>query len=253
MTMNFFRILQSLILPPASLLLLMAAGFVIRGVCRTCGRLLIAAGFILLYLVCISPVSDALIKPLESAYPPLRVAQKGMKADAIVVLGGGVRDPGWLGIDPVPSEIALERVVAGVALARIISLPVVMVGGEDPQKPGITEADAMARAATGLGLPDRDLVVVGKAQNTLESADAVKNRLAGRRIVLVTSAFHMRRAAGMFRKKGFEVIPAPCGHRGEQRVSSFRLFIPFADCLVSSRLALSEYLSLAWYTAKGDL
>jgi uncharacterized SAM-binding protein YcdF (DUF218 family) len=254
MTLIVSRTLQSLLLPPAGLLLLMAAGFAIKGICRMFGRLLIATGFILLYLVSIGPVSDALIRPLEKAYPPFGAAPKGRSADAVVVLGGGVRDLAWIGLYPEPSETSLERVVAAIRLARSAHLPLVLVGGSgDPSKPGISEADAMARAASGLGVPRRDLMVIGTAQNTLESAAAVKERLKGKRIILVTSGFHMRRSVAMFRKKGLQVIPAPCGYRSEQRLLTFRSFIPRADCLFTSHVALAEYLSLAWYGLSGDV
>jgi uncharacterized SAM-binding protein YcdF (DUF218 family) len=248
------RTLQSLLLPPTGLLLLMAAGFAVKGICRMFGRLLIATGFILLYVVSVEPVSDALIRPLERAYPPLGAAPKGRSADAVVVLGGGVRDLAWIGLDPEPSEMSLERVVAAIRLVRSSHLPLVLVGGSgDPSKPGIGDADAMARAALGLGVPRRDLMVIGTAQNTVESAAAVGERLKGKRIILVTSGFHMRRSVGMFRKKGFQVIPAPCGYRGEKNALTFRSFIPRADCLYTSHVALAEYLSLAWYTVRGDL
>jgi uncharacterized SAM-binding protein YcdF (DUF218 family) len=145
-------------------------------------------------------------------------------------------------------------VVAAIGLARTAHLPLVLVGGSgDPSKPGISEADAMARAASGLGVSRRDLMVIGKVQNTLESAAAVKERFKGKRIILVTSGFHMRRSVGMFRRKGLQVVPAPCGYRGEQIALTFRSFIPRVDCLDTSHVALAEYLSLAWYTVNGDL
>lgn len=254
MNLVVYRTLQSLLLPPGGLLLLMALGFVIKGICRTCGRLLIASGFILFYLVSIEPVSNKLIKPLEVAYPPLSAAPKDKKADAIVVLGGGVRDLAWVGLEPEPSETSLERVVAAVRLTRSARLPLVMIGGNgDPSKPDLSEAEAMARAASGLGVPRRDLIVIGNSQNTQESAAAAREKLKGKRIILVTSAFHMKRSVGMFRKKGFEVIPAPCGYRSEQRTVTIRSYIPRADCLYTSHVALAEYLSLAWYGLSGDL
>lgn len=254
MTLSVYRTLQSLLLPPAGLLLLMALGFVIMSICRTFGRLLVASGFILLYLVSIDPVGDALIRPLERAYHPLNAAPKDWKAAAVVVLGGGVRDLAWAGLAPEPSEMSLERVVAAVRLYRSAHLPLVVVGGGgDPSKPDISEAESMARAASSLGVPRRDLIVIENARNTLESAAAAWERLRGERIILVTSAFHMKRAVGMFRKKGFLVIPAPCGYRSEERTLTVRSFIPRADCLLSSHAALAEYLSLAWYGTSGDL
>lgn len=254
MIFTITRVLQIVLLPPGIFLILMAIGFLIKKDCRLLGKLLIASGFLLLYLVSIGPVADALIKPLENAYHPLTGTETKIKADAIVVLSGGVRDISWLGLAPEPSEVSLERVVEGVRLFRFTHLPMMLVGGSgDPTKDAISEAEAMARTASGLGIAGKDMTVVGKARNTLESARAAKRVLKGKRIILVTSAFHMKRAAGLFKKQGFDVIPAPCGYRGEQRALSFISFIPRADNLYDSSTALNEYLSLAWYTMSRDL
>jgi uncharacterized SAM-binding protein YcdF (DUF218 family) len=57
------------------------------------GRLFIASGFILLYLVSINPVTDALIMPLEKCKTP---SGRKSSTDAVIVLGGGARDlSGW--------------------------------------------------------------------------------------------------------------------------------------------------------------
>jgi uncharacterized SAM-binding protein YcdF (DUF218 family) len=248
------RVLQFLLLPPAGCLILMAFGFfVIRG-WRMLGRLFIAAGFLVLYLVSIAPVMGALVRPLEADFPPLKDGRAKPEAGAVVVLSGGVRDLSWLEIPPAPSETSLERLVAGVMLAQKNRVPLVLVGGSgDPSKAGVSEAGAMARVAAELGVRGSDLVVEERARNTLESARAVKRLLKVRRILLVTSAYHMQRAAGLFKKQGFDVVPAACGYRAEQSTRSFVSFIPRAENLYYSSSALAEYISLAWYTMNGDL
>jgi uncharacterized SAM-binding protein YcdF (DUF218 family) len=248
------RVLQFLLLPPAGCLVLTAFGFlVIRG-WRMLGRLFIAAGFVSLYLVSISPVTDALVKPLEAVFSPLRDARVKPEAGAVVVLGGGVRDLSWLELAPAPSETSLERLVTGVLLTRKNRVPLVLVGGSgDPSKADVSEAGAMARVASELGVRAGDIIVEERARNTLESAKAVKRLLKARRILLVTSAGHMQRAAGLFKKQGFDVVPAVCCYRAEQRPRSFVSFIPRAENLSYSSSALAEYISLAWYTMSGDL
>jgi uncharacterized SAM-binding protein YcdF (DUF218 family) len=241
-----------LLLPPASLLIIMALGFLVIGFLRGLGRSLIAVGFILLYLFSIGPVSDALLKPLETSSPPWKDGQ--VKADAIVVLGGGVRDLSWLERPSVPSCSSLERVVMGIMLYRGLHLPVVLMGGNgDPSRAVVPDADAMARTAHGLGVPARDVMVENKSRNTLESARALKSMIKGRRIILVTSAFHMKRASAMFAKQGFHVAPAPAGYRHERKKLSFYSFIPHAGNLADSSAALSEYVSLFWYSMNGAI
>jgi uncharacterized SAM-binding protein YcdF (DUF218 family) len=128
------------------------------------------------------------------------------------------------------------------------------VGGSgDPSKPGLKEADAMARTSISIGVPAQDIRVENSARNTLESAKQVKRLLAGGRIILVTSAFHMKRAVALFKKQGFDVIPAPVGYRAEQRKLTGYSFIPHPDDLYSSSAALSEYMSYRWYSMWGDL
>jgi uncharacterized SAM-binding protein YcdF (DUF218 family) len=253
MSYTILRIAQSLILPPSGLLILMAVGFLIVEKRRILGFLCIASGFFLLYALCLGPVSDALIRPLENMYPPL-TDTGNIHARAIVVLSGGVRDPSLPGLEPEPADASLERLVQGVVLYRKLRIPLVFVGGSgDPARPELKEADAMAHTALGLGVPARFIHVENSARNTLESARALKRLLESSRVILVTSAYHMKRAVAFFKKQGLDVVPAPTDYRAERRTLTGYSFIPRLDNLYASSAALSEYLSYRWYGMRGDL
>jgi uncharacterized SAM-binding protein YcdF (DUF218 family) len=247
MAFIFLKTLLLLILPPASLVLLLALGFLV-GPRRFLGRLLIALGFLLLYLLSISPISDALLGPIETAFPPWK--DEPVKADAIVVLGGGVRDLAWLAQPCQPSGTSKERAVMGITIYRKHRLPLVFMGGNgDPSvTTACTDADAMVRTAVELGVPARDVKAENKSRNTLESARALKNVIKGNSIILVTSAFHLKRATAMFVKQGFRVTPAPAGYRCEHKKLTFFSFIPRVESLVDSSTAVSEYVSFLWYS-----
>jgi len=248
----FLKLLQRLVLPPASILLLLLFGFLLVRYRRNLGRLFLSTGFLLLYGLSISPVSSALIAPLERDFQPLNA--KLVKADVIVVLGGGTRDRSWLGLKPDPAEESLKRVVAAVTLYKALHIPVLLTGGSgDLAQSQLSDADAMARTALDLGVLEKDIRIETMSRNTLESAKAVKGMIKVNRIVLVTSAFHMKRSVALFRKQGFEVVPAPAGFRSGQRPFTVFSIIPNADSLSSSSLALAEHLSLGWYSMTGDL
>jgi uncharacterized SAM-binding protein YcdF (DUF218 family) len=252
MGFSMAKILMSLILPPASLAILMAAGFVIVMFRRVLGRFLIVTSFLLLYLLSISPVSDFLLKPLEKSAAHDNAMHE--KADAIVVLGGGVRDLSWLELESQPSEMSLERLVAGVKLYKELHIPLVIIGGNgNPFEQGVKEAATMGRIATGIGVPDKDIITENTPRNTLESASVAKKVIKGNSIILVTSAFHMKRSSAMFRKQGFDVMTAPTGYKSEQRRPSLYSCIPRAGSLNDSSAALAEYLSLFWYTMTGAM
>ncbi len=244
------KILLSLLLPPASLLILMVAGIVVLRRNRALGRALVTAGIALLYLLSLSPTGDRLIRPLEAAFPPFH--DSGVKVNAVVVLSGGAKDLSWVPAPTAPSDTSLERLVAGIQIARTRRLPLVITGGSGlVTRGGPKEADAMADAAVKLGFPHRDLVIENRSRNTWESAQQVGALLPGQTIILVTSAFHMKRSAGMFRKQGFTVLPAPAGYKSQTRPFSITCLIPSAEALNTSATALSEYLSLAWYGMTG--
>jgi uncharacterized SAM-binding protein YcdF (DUF218 family) len=150
--------------------------------------------------------------------------------------------------------MSLERLVTGIQLARTLHLPLVVTGGSGRiAAGGVPEADAMADVAEKLGFPRKDMVIENRSRNTWENAEAVKQAIPGRTVILVTSAYHMKRSAGMFRKQGFTVLPAPAGYRAETQQLSIESFLPRANALNLSSTALSEYLSLAWYWMTGKL
>ena len=246
------KVLLYLLLPPAGLLLLMLAGFILLRQHRNTGRALIAAGVVLLYGLSLNPVADRLIRPLEASYLPL--SEDLVKADAIVVLGGGARDLSWVPAGPEPSEGSLERLVGAVQLARKHHLPLVVSGGTGDPKPGtVLEANAMANVAMRLGIPAKDIVIDNRSRNTWENAEAVQKLLPGKTVVLVTSAFHMRRSLAMFKKQGFSVLPAPVGYLSQTRHGSYADHIPQAAALATSSIAISEYISLSWYRMTGKI
>lgn len=234
-----------LAIPPASLFIIIAAGFLVARFRPRLGKSLVAAGVILLYLLSTEVVSSALMRPHEAAAGP---EEENLKGDAIVVLGGGVVDLAWLNLSASPANASIARLVKGIALYRKLHMPLVLMGGNgDPYRQVPADADAMAALAKEIGVPGKDLILENKSRNTIEGARALTRLIKGKRIILVTSAYHMRRSAAMFEKSGFKVVKAPAGYATEQRKISFDSFIPHAQFLGTSSNACSEYLSLAWY------
>ena len=143
----------------------------------------------------------------------------------------------------------MQRLVEGIRLARVLRIPLVLSGGSGAVAPTeAREADAMADTAVKLGFPSHNILIENRSRNTLENAKGVAALLPGKTVILVTSAYHMKRALAMFRKTGLSPIPAPTGYKMRSRPSSAINLIPRASSLDASSMALSEYLSLSWYT-----
>ena len=246
------KIIWFLLLPPSSLLVLILAGQLLMEKRRQLGKALLLSGLALFYLLSLAHVADLIIKPLERDSPPLK--GKRIAADAVVVLGGGSVDRDWLGAAPVPNAETFSRLVTGVELANKLRVPLILsMGIGEPFATKVNDAETMARAAIAMGIPRKRVVIENQSRNTLENSFAVRKLLKGDRIVLVTSAYHMKRAAIMFTKRGFSVTPAPAYYLGQTRKWSPVFLIPGAGNFARSTVGIAEWISLAWWRLRGEL
>jgi len=253
----------SIFLDPAALaLILLTVGIVLAFVLRR-SRMpavaLVLGGFGVL-LVFSSPVtSHFLLRGLEGQYAPS--AEYG-PASAVVLLGGFTTGK----IPPrihVETNYAANRVFNAVRVLRqqggAGAVPLVLTGGlldwiNDERVP---EASSMFELVNEFfGLDSSDVIIESKAQNTRENALYTKRALEaagiGGDIILVTNACHMPRSVAVFRKAGFTVTPAPTGYFKNNFVSGKPLtWLPNADALFESSVALHEYGGLAVYKIMG--
>ena len=247
------KVILFVLLLPASLIIVMALGVLLIRRYPRLAKAFIVFGLSILYLISIRPVSDALIRPLESSFPPLKVSSIN-SANVIVVLTGGVADLSWRSISPQPSRTSLSRLVYGVTLYKQVpGTNIIISGGSgDPEKQNISEADAMKDMAIALGVPAKDMLIERDSRNTIESVNALRG-FVGKSMVLVTSASHMKRAVAMFKKMGMNVVPAPTDYTSEQKKVSLYSLIPTANHLLTSSTAFYEYISFIWYRVNGKV
>ena len=156
---------------------------------------------------------------------------------------------------------AVDRFEAGIALFQAGKAPVlVFTGGWVPWYPGARpEGEILAERAAVLGVPRSQILVTIKVTNTAEEARAVAWQLqdwlsttAQAQIILVTSAFHMRRSRLLFARAGFQVVPFPV----DFRVSTGRVFtmldlLPTASSLNQTEIALREWYGFLYYQLVG--
>jgi len=183
---------------------------------RRAGRRLLVACSVVLVVLAVLPVGRFMIALLESRFPPGQTAPA--EVHGIILLGGSVnlKRSEMLGI-PVVNANA-ERLTRFVALAeRFPEAELVFSGGSGELIPGsLTEAGVSARVLGQLGLDTRRVLFEDRARNTYESAlllGELRPPASGETWILVTSAFHMPRAVGVFRKAGWPVIADATDYR----------------------------------------
>jgi uncharacterized SAM-binding protein YcdF (DUF218 family) len=151
-----------------------------------------------------------------------------------------------------------DRLLVAFRLYRAGKAPLVFcTGGRNPLggKGRTPESLWMARLLEEWNVPSTAIQIEGGSINTHENAILSFRMLAPhgiRKILLVTSAMHMPRAAGAFRKAGFEIIAVPADfHSGWGDGYLMEKWLPRAKNLVDSDAALYEWLGIAIYRLRG--
>ena len=200
------------------------------------------------------------IGQLESHYPALRI-DEAPTADLVLVLSGTMGAPNR-GAGYVPNwGDAMERFEAGVLLMQARKAPLLMFTGARTGTAGEedTEGAIMRRLATERGVAAEKILLTGEVANTADEARQLAQFAAEhgvKRVLLVTSAWHLPRTMRQFRRAGVEIVAFPVDYRSMRGVGVWREkrltdFLPSAGGLEMTETALRECYGLAFYTVFG--
>ncbi|SFP82285.1 YdcF family protein [Hymenobacter arizonensis] len=249
------KFLDFVLLPTVWLLALLLAALLARQPRRQ--RQWLVAAFVLALLT----TNPALVNEAMLAWerPPVPLADLPARADAAVLLTGitevdkSPHDRVYLGrgADRLTNTLWLYR--AGRVRRIIIS------GGSgavlDKANAEATELATLLRLA---GVPQRDILQEAQSRNTRENALFTKQLVAARpeldTLLLVTSAFHQRRALGCFRKAGLAPIAVPAGFLSTDRLSTPAYWlVPNPQALANLSILVHEIAGWLTYKAMGYL
>jgi len=220
------------------------------------GRRVMIAAIVLIALAAFSPSGNLLLYPLESRFPPWDAARSATP-DGIVVLGGPIDADLSVAHDVPVIRSAPDRIVAAAALARKYpNARIIFSGGSaDLISNDAREADYAGSIFESLGVGKARLIMERRSRNTYENAIFSKELAApkaGEHWLLVTSAYHMPRAIGLFRKAGFDVEPYPVDWRVGRGTAEILAFTSTAtDGLVRTDTAMREWIGLVAYRIAG--
>ena len=101
------------------------------------------------------------------------------------------------------------------------------------------------------GLNENNILITKKVQNTYEEANAISHLIDSKsKIILVTSAFHMKRVEFLFKKNPFIIFPYPVDFKFTNHKITILNFIPSADSLKSSSFVIREVIGRIYYRVK---
>jgi uncharacterized SAM-binding protein YcdF (DUF218 family) len=244
---------------PTNFLILLGVGGVILSATRffALGRRLIVASILFLAACGYSPFGSLLLYPLEERFPPWDAAAAGAP-DGIIVLGGAIETDATEVHGDTAFNSSAGRIVAAATLAHRYPKARILYSGGNANviaNNDLREADYVTALFEGLGISRERLILERDSRNTYENGVNSKALVApkpGERWLLVTSAFHMPRSIGIFRKLGFPVEAYPTDWRLAGRRDLYRFSAFAVEGLQHTDLALREWMGLFayWLTGK---
>jgi len=223
---------------------------------RRFGAWLAVVGVAGLLFAGLSPLANWVILPLEDRFPAFR--DDGRAVDGVVVLGGAVQAEESFGREQLTVNEAGERVIALADLARRYpgARIVFSGGGGTLLTEEAPEADALARFMDALGIPRQRVLFENQSRTTFENAVYTRRLIEprpGERWLLVTSAWHMPRAVGCFRRAGFPVTAYPVDFRTRGPSDAWRTFTFVSEGLRRLDLSAKEWAGLIGYRLVGHI
>jgi len=173
--------------------------------------------------------------------------EKGKVYNTAIVLGGfSSDDKEGRGM----FNTAADRFIQGVLLQKTGRVKNVLItGGNGNLNPSAYREGAWAKyELKDAQIPDSCILIEDKSRNTLENAAFTKALLLKHKqqgpYLLITSAFHMRRSIGIFKKAGIDVIPYPCNYIAGRSPLAFDELVPSADALSKWSTYIKEVIGL---------
>ena len=205
---------------------------------------------ILFYIVSTPVFSNIIMKIVEGEYIYQKIEELD-EADAIVILGG------MLKIYEFENSYNVEwndpdRFFKGIKLYDSLkSDKIIFTGGKSPfNLTQVSEGSVLKNYALKYGVLEEDIIVTKEVLNTYDESLAVSEVLGeNKTIILVTSAFHMKRAKFLFEKQNLRVIPYKVDYLSTTNPKlHFIDFLPSSSGLQKTEIALREQLGRLYYS-----
>ncbi len=219
------------------------------------GRGLALAAILILAAAATLPVGKLLIAPLEDRFPlpPLNLPPP----EGIIVLGGAIDDVVSQARHETVFDEGGERLTEAVVLAKRYPQARVVYTGGSSSFAGVASTEALQARTfmSQMGIAPERVTIEDKSRNTDENARftaAIVHPQPSQRWMIVTSAFHMPRAMGVFEKAGFQPIAYPVAFRTSGHwQDDLRLSFEPTRNLRIFEIAVHEWIGLAAYWLSG--
>ncbi|MCP3921880.1 MAG: envelope biogenesis factor ElyC [Desulfobacterales bacterium] len=208
------------------------------------GKYFVSAGFLSLIVFSFAPLINPLLSDLERN----NTVYDGSKVEYVVVLGGVKNSDPTIPLSNHLSSHSLSRLIEGITIQRKNAGSKLILSGYGANS-DITSAEIMEKVAISLGVDPVFIITEPNPRDTIEESMYISKIVKDKKFALVTSAFHMRRASAIFKKRGLNFVTAPTYYMVKR--SGINL-VPKPGTLSKSHTLISEWLGFIWAKIKGE-
>lgn len=249
------KILYYVLMPAGLLTLVWLAALLTRSTLRR--RRLLWLAFAIWYVFANGFLSNELARWWE--YAPVTLAAPKQPRVG-VVLTGGITRPDVEPFNRVYLGDQADRLGQALLLYKAGQIRKILISGGMASllaRRQTDEGQMARRFLLAAGVPENDILLENKSRNTEENArfsvPILKRQFAGYSVVLITSASHMRRAVGCFRKKNISVTAYPAAFMAQQRQFGLDQWLPSEHALLDSFYLVREMVGYGVYKMMGYL
>lgn len=249
------KILGFFVVPSNTMAILCALGAVLLLTrFRKAGARVLVLGVILLLVCGYSSLGNLLLLPLTERFPAWSAT--GRAPDGVIILGGSIDPERSHARGSLEMDASSERIVTMLQLARRYPEARIVFSGGSANliQEAVPEAPIAGDLLQDFGTSASRIVLEGESRTTAENAEFTRKLVSpkpGERWLLVTSAFHMPRSIGAFRKVGFEVEAYPVDWRTRGWIDASVPFTALSAGLARTDVAIHEWIGLIAYWATG--
>ena len=196
------------------------------------GKRLLKLSLFWLVLISWAPFSNLMLKPLESVHPKLEKIPKNI--NYILLLGGDRDKRAWEALRLYHKIPNVKIITSGYSLHDKLS-----------------DANKTAQLLIDSGVPSEHILMQEKAKTTYEEVLWMQKRVGKKPFILITAAYHMPRAYGLFKKAGLNPIAAPADFNHSEEYGFFSMLQGIY--LEDTEHAWHEYIGLLVYKLQGKI
>lgn len=243
------KIISAFLLPvPIGIILLFLALFFLLKNSYKKAKIFLVLGFFWFALLSNQTISNMIISPLENAHPALKETPKDIKY--ILVLGNGHKTNDNFPITSELNTTAINRLIEGIRHYKNLENSKLIVSGYSFDDVN-SHPQMQKKLAISLGVNEADIITLDTPKDTKEEAIEAKKIVGNQKLILVTTASHMKRAVMLFEKEDLNIIASPTNHKFF--TSTYPTSYFNATNIKKVELAFHEYLGMVYSYVKGEI